>query len=177
MKKASSRTIELYCTYFDHNYLRKGLALYLSLSQQSRPKRTVLAVLALSRRCETVLRKLALPDLLVLSLEELERREPRLLQAKANRKTVEYYFTLTPWVIKHALDEVPEAKRATYLDSDLYFFDSPDAIWEEIGEAPMTFVEHRFSKEYAEKKEFGKFNVGWNTFDRSHVAQKALDWW
>ena len=128
-------------------------------------------MLALSRRCETVLRKLALPDLLVLSLEELERREPRLLQAKANRKTVEYFFTLTPWVIKHALDEVPEAKRATYLDSDLYFFDSPDAIWEEIGEAPMTFVEHRFSKDM--QKEFGKFNVGWNTFDRSHVAQKS----
>ena len=76
---APSNTIELYCTYFDHNYLRKGLALYLSLRRQSRPQRAVLAVLALSERCEQILRTLALPDLVILPLAQLEQQHPRLL--------------------------------------------------------------------------------------------------
>ena len=64
MAPAAIRAIELYCTYFDHNYLRKGLALYLSLRRQSRPQRAVLVVLALSERCEQILQRLALPHLL-----------------------------------------------------------------------------------------------------------------
>lgn len=169
--------IELYCTYFDHNYLRKGLALYLSLRRHARPQRSVLAVLALSERCEQVLRKLGLPDLVVIPLRDVEAAEPRLLAAKANRSTVEYYFTLTPWLLQVALSAIPEARRATYLDSDLYFFESPEALWQEIGAAPMAFVEHRFSAGYADKIRFGRFNVGWNTFDRSSIAQRALQWW
>ena len=169
--------IELYCTYFDHNYLRKGLALYLSLQRQSRPQRAVLVVLALSERCESILQHLALPDLVVIPLRDVEAMEPSLLKAKANRKTVEYYFTLTPWLIKAALLAFPEAHRATYLDSDLYVFHSPAALWQEIGAAPMAFVEHRFSPGYADKIEYGRFNVGWNTFDRSPVAKQALQWW
>jgi len=169
--------IELYCTYFDHNYLRKGLALYLSLQRCSRPGQVVLAVLALSERCEQLLARLALPGLVVLPLRQLEAAEPRLLQAKANRRLVEYYFTLTPWLIQAALQAVPAAGRATYLDSDLYFFSSPQPLWQEIGAAPMAFVEHRFSSGYLENSQYGRFNVGWNTFDRSPVAQQALQWW
>ena len=169
--------IELYCTYFDHNYLRKGLALYLSLRQRSHPEQSVLAVLALSERCEQILRRLALPDLVILSLADLEQEEPRLLQANANRSIVEYYFTLTPWLIEFALQAVPSAKRATYLDSDLYFFHSPAALWQEIDQAPIVMVEHRFSPNYLDKICFGRFNVGWNTFDRTQVAKQALRWW
>ncbi len=137
----------------------------------------MLAVLALSDRCEAILQKLALPGLVILPLHQLEAAEPQLLKAKATRSTVEYYFTLTPWLIKAALSAVPEAQRATYLDSDLYFFSSPAALWKEIAAAPMAFVEHRFSPAYADKIGFGRFNVGWNTFDRSAGAQTALRWW
>ena len=134
-------------------------------------------VLALSERCEQILRSLELPDLVILPVAQLEQQHPSLLEAKANRKTVEYYFTLTPWLVLAALQLVPQATRATYLDSDLYFFHSPEALWQEIGSAPLVMVEHRFSSGYADKVCFGRFNVGWNTFDRSPVAQQALHWW
>ena len=134
-------------------------------------------MLALSERCEQILRKLALPDLVILPLSAARAASSTLLEAKANRKTVEYYFTLSPWLLLAALDAVPEATRATYLDSDLYFFHSPQALWQEIGSAPLVMVEHRFSAGYSDKVIFGRFNVGWNTFDRSLVAQQALRWW
>ena len=137
----------------------------------------MLVVLALSKSCENILETLGLPDLVVLPLRAVEADEPRLLQAKHNRSTVEYYFTLSPWLIKAALRTVPGATRATYLDSDLYFHHSPAPLWQEIGHAPMVFVEHRFSPGYMDRMPFGRFNVGWNTFDRSAAAQTALDWW
>ena len=177
MTRGADSTIELYCTYFDHNYLRKGLALYLSLKRHSRPSKAVLAVLALSERCEEILRQLCLPNLIVIPMRELETNKPELLSAKANRSKVEYYFTLTPWLIKTALDKFPTVKRVTYLDSDLYFFSSPSALWNEAGEASMIFIEHRFSPGYLDKIRFGKFNVSWNTFTRDPVSQKALQWW
>ena len=168
---------ELYCTYFDHNYLRKGLALYLSLRAQSRQKTAVLAVLALSKICENTLKQLNLPNLIIIPVEKLEINTPRLLNAKNNRSTVEYYFTLTPWLIQQSLEICPWAKRATYLDSDLYFFDDPCTLWEEIGESAMAFVEHRFANGYTDKICYGKFNVGWNTFSRQPIAKDALHWW
>lgn len=171
------RAIELYCTYFDHNYLRKGIALYLSLRKHTKNKQAVLLVLALSERCESILRQLALPGLTIVSLKDLEDKEPRLLKAKTNRRLVEYFFTLTPWVIKLAIERFPEAERATYLDSDLYFHSSIEPLWSEIGSSPMAFVEHRFSANYMDRASFGQFNVGWNTFNRSKEAQTALNWW
>ena len=38
-------------------------------------------------------------------------------------------------------------------------------------------MEHRFSSGYSDKICFGRFNVGWNTFDRTSPAQEALHWW
>lgn len=149
----------------------------MSLRRESRPTKAVLVVLALSERCEEILRRLALPDLVVVPLSQLEQQRPHLLTAKANRKIVEYFFTLTPWLIQVALETVPQAKRATYLDSDLFFFHSPGALWHEINNAPIAMVEHRFSPNYEDKIIYGRFNVGWNTFDRSPSAQAALRWW
>jgi len=168
---------EVYCTYFDHNYLRKGLLMINSLRRHSRPRGMTMVVLALSERCEEILRKLELPDLIIISLKHMEAREPRLLEAKANRRKVEYFFTLTPWVITMALERVPTSQRATYVDSDLYFFSNTEPIWREVSDQPMTFVEHRFAPGYTDKIIFGRYNVGWNTFNRSSNAQQGLDWW
>ncbi len=153
------------------------MALYLSLQQQSRPSKAVLAVLALSERCEKILHRLCLPNLVVIPLREVEINTPELLSAKANRSKVEYFFTLTPWLIKIALSKFPQAKRVTYLDSDLYFFSSPSPLWQEAEKAPMIFVEHRFSPGYRDKIRFGKFNVSWNTFSKNALSQQALQWW
>jgi hypothetical protein len=171
------RRPEVYCTYFDHNYLRKGLLLYSSLRRNSKPRGMTMVVLALSERCEKILKTLQLPNLEVIPLRRLEEREPRLLEAKADRRLVEYFFTLTPWVITLTLEAIPSARRVTYVDSDLYFFSNIEPIWQEAHQHPMTFVEHRFSPGYADKIIFGKYNVGWNTFDRSSSAVMALEWW
>ncbi|MBR1152656.1 hypothetical protein [Bradyrhizobium sp. JYMT SZCCT0428] len=57
----------VYCTYFDHNYLSRGLALYHSLQQHEPGAR--LWVLCMSEACHRILTALDLPDLRPVRLE------------------------------------------------------------------------------------------------------------
>src|SRR5258707_14734037 len=58
----------VYCTYFDHNYLSRGLALYHSLQRHAPGAR--LWVLCLSEACHQTLAALDLPDIIPVRLAD-----------------------------------------------------------------------------------------------------------
>src|SRR5689334_18462355 len=60
----------VYCTYFDHNYLSRGLALYFSLRRHAPGAR--LWVLCLTDACHKTLMALNLPDLVACRLADFE---------------------------------------------------------------------------------------------------------
>jgi hypothetical protein len=165
-----------FCTYFDHRYLPRGLALRQSLIAHAPDH--VLWVLALSDECVQWLRDANLPGVRVIPLPFLEAWDPELSATRSTRSLVEYYFTCSPCLPRYILSTSGDVDRITYLDSDLYFFSSPEPLFEEIGAAPIAIVPHRFSPEKAEKLEpYGRYNVGWLTFDRSETALACIDWW
>src|SRR5271157_2513070 len=86
--------VRYFCTYFDRHYMIRGLALYESLKQFCPDFRFY--VLALDSECFDALVKMNLPELQPFSLEQIEKYDPDLLIAKANRRPVEYYYTLSP---------------------------------------------------------------------------------
>ncbi|MCX7049581.1 MAG: hypothetical protein NTX50_29365 [Candidatus Sumerlaeota bacterium] len=100
-----------YCTYFDHNYLPRGLALYHSLQRHC--PQSQLFVLCLTPQCHDVLTRLQLPNVRLARLEEMEAGDEPLRQARTNRSLVEYYFTCTPTFILYALKQCPEAQAIT----------------------------------------------------------------
>src|SRR5437868_3188599 len=106
-----------FCTYFDHRYLPRGLALTESLRRHCPDFR--LWVLCLSRECHDILTQLALPELRLIDLAEFARGDDALLQAKQNRSLIEYYFTCTPSLPLYVLNADPDVETVTYLDSDL----------------------------------------------------------
>ena len=71
---AGNMSKRVYCTYFDHNYLSRGLALYHSLARHAPGAR--LWVLCLSDACYTALTALDLPDLVPRRLADFEAAEP-----------------------------------------------------------------------------------------------------
>ena len=164
-----------YCTYFDHRYLTRGLCLYDSLQEHS-PEFT-LHVLTLSEACHDILYELNLPNIKTTSLAELELAQPELLDAKANRNIVEYYFTLTSAYCRHLIDQVGDNALLTYLDSDLYFFDSPEPILRELDGASVGIIEHRFSQPNQDKVKYGRFNVGWVSFRNDQQGRDCLNDW
>src|SRR5476651_2229543 len=131
-----------YCTYFDHHYLPRGLALYDSMRQHAGDFE--LWVLCLSDECERMLQRLNLPGVKTISMREFEAGDAALLAAKQNRSQIEYFFTCTPSLPLFLFKKNPVMDSVTYLDGDLYFFGDAEEIHEEIGEASIAITPHRF---------------------------------
>jgi hypothetical protein len=164
-----------YCTYFDHNYLPRGLALYRSLRQHAQGSR--LWVLCLSDACYRTLTALALPDLVPLRLADFEAADPQVAATRPTRSVIEYYFTCTPALMLYVLNNEPAAEWVTYLDSDLFFFASPDPIYAEMKDAAFGVIPHRFTGRLESYLRFGIYNVGWVSVRRREEGISALRWW
>lgn len=164
-----------YCTYFDRNYLSRGLALIDSLRTQGGAGEIV--VLCMDAAAESELRQRASPGVRVMPIAELTTRHPNLAAARADRSTLEFYFTCTSWLMRDLLPQLPAGELLTYLDADLYFFSSPETVFTEIGAASVAITPHRFPASLAHLERYGKFNVGWVSLrhDATGLAC-AADW-
>jgi hypothetical protein len=164
-----------FCTYFDNHYLPRGMALYQSLKQQCPSFQ--LWVLCMDRVCYEVLFQLKLPNVHLIPLEDFEAGDEKLLRAKENRRLIEYYFTCTPSLPLFILNRYPEVDQITYLDADLFFFNSPIPLYDEIGTYSIAIVEHRFPPHLRHSEIHGIYNVGWLSFKRDEHALACLQWW
>ncbi len=164
-----------FCTYFDQYYLSRGLALYRSLRKFCPSFQ--LWILCMDGTCYASLVRLNLPNVRLLTLDNLEDSDKELLCAKQNRTRIEYYFTCTPSLPLYVLQHAPEVDLITYLDADLCFFANPAALYEEIGPASIAIIEHRFPPSLQERERYGIYNVGWLSFRRDEQALQCLHWW
>lgn len=164
-----------FCTYFDHRYLARGLALYESLRRHCPSFQ--LWVLCLDRTCYDILSQLGLANVKLIALEDFEKGDQDLLKAKQNRSMVEYYFTCTPSLPLFILNNCPEVGLITYLDADLFFFADPAPIYDEIADHSIAIIGHRFPPNLRELERVGIYNVGWLSFRRDVNAFACLSWW
>ena len=164
-----------FCTYFDINYLPYGLALYRSLKEHCPGFRSW--VLCMDHDSHELLSRMELPELELIRLDDLERANQALLQAKQNRSLIEYYFTCTPSLLLYILDNFPEVDLITYVDADLYFYADPRQLFQEIGDHSTAIIEHRYAPRYKAMETCGKYNVGWLSFRRDENGFACLNWW
>ena len=164
-----------FCTYFDQNFLTRGLALYRSLLEHCPDFK--LWVLCMDHTSYGILEKLDLPGIHPLFIEEFERNDQLLLSAKQNRSRIEYYFTCTPSLPLYILNNWPEVDLITYLDADLFFFASPTPLFEELRDSSIAITGHRFPPHLRDRERYGIYNVGWLSFRRDENALACLHWW
>jgi hypothetical protein len=165
-----------YCTYFDSNYLPMGLALYSSLREHERHPFT-LWTLCFDDLTYEALSRLNLPGLRPIPQAVFEAGDDALVQTKTNRSRVEYFFTCTPSLPLYVFKQDPTVGCITYLDADLFFFASPDPIFEELKAGSILIVEHRFPPESNYHNINGIYNVGLLSFRRDENGWQALQWW
>jgi len=165
----------VYCTYFDHNYLTRGLALYHSLQQHAPGAR--LWVLCLSEPCHRALSALGLPNLVLCRLVDFEAADPQVAATQSTRSTIEYYFTCSPAWMLYVLDNEPAADWVTYLDSDLFFYSSLEPIYDELRDAAVAIVPHRYTPKLTRLQKYGIYNVGWVGVRNDREGRSVIEWW
>lgn len=166
-----------FCTYFDRNYLTRGLALYDSLTDNCR-RPFILWVLCFDSETFDILARLSLPNMRLISQQDFERDDAGLASAKMNRSPVEYYWTCTPSLMLYVFNISPEIEVITYLDADLFFYGDPQTIYEEFKDGSILITEHRYAPEHMHFKDTsGIYNVSVMAFRRDERGLACLRWW
>lgn len=167
-----------YCTLFDVNYLPNFLALYDSLVLNS----TKLKIYAFCMDQKSFDYLAAYPcdpaaEIVCVNLGQLMNEFPVLTELKKQRSIVEFYFSCSPFICSYVLRKEASCMQLTYLDADLYFFSSPERIFDEIGTSSVAIIEHKFHGWGKRYMKYGRFNVGWVTFKRDVEGEKCLKSW
>lgn len=172
-----SNAASIYCTYFDQGYLSRGLTLIQSLRKNG--DNSLVVVLALDRYVSQYFSLTPTENVRVITLQDLEAFEPRLIAVKPFRSTVEYYFTCTPVILAYAMDHfADDGDLGIYLDADLFFFASPTQAIKALGEGSIGIIEHRYEDRLNKKlSKYGRFNVGMVIFRQDSRGRALLDWY
>ena len=162
-----------YVTYFDSNYLSRGLVMYRSLLRHGGAFH--LWIICFDDLVYDLLTKLGLENVTLIPLNRFEDEE--LLRIKPQRSRVEYCWTCTPSTALYVLNTEPHVDAITYLDADLMFFASPEPIFAEAKDASILLTEHRYLPEFNQSRDSGIYNVQFMTFRRNSEGLRALNWW
>ena len=166
-----------FCTLFDSNYLDKGIALYRSLSRVMED--FSLYILPMDELCKDILLQMSLQNVTVIPHDQFE--DDELKRIRTERSRAEYCWTCTASLLDYILENY-DVEYCTYLDSDLYFYQSPQILFDEMyqSNSSVQIVEHRFGKgAKAERKEkkAGKYCVQFNTFKNDEKGRHVLKVW
>lgn len=161
-----------YCTLFDHAYLSRGLAMYESLIKNE--EEAYIYILAMDNICYYKLRELRLDHAEIISLAQFESR--LLKQLKKERGWAEYCWTCTSFLIEYILTKY-EVSMCTYLDSDIFFFQSPEVIFKEMGDASVLITPHNFQKYSNLEATSGRYCVQFLPFRNDERGRKVLGNW
>jgi len=164
-----------YCNAIDHRYISRELALYASMRRHCQPFR--LWVLCLNDECHAMLSALALSDVVLLRIRDLENHDQELLEAKSTRSEIEYYMTIRAAFMSWLFESRPEIDVLTHIDGDLFFFQRPRVVFEGFQNYSTLIVPHRFTKRNEHGLAAGIYNCGWITFRRDADGLACLRWW
>ena len=168
--------MEHYVTLFDSSFLPSGLCLHESLTEHAPD--AMLWVVCMDKKVEQQLEALNVKNLNIIPLESAE--NARLLSVKQSRSKGEYCWTMTPFAPELVFRVAPDAKRVTYVDADLFFFDNPKPFFDEFekSQRKVLITEHAFAPEYARWEELsGRFCVQFLTFTNTAEALEVMHWW
>lgn len=170
--------VEHFVTLFDNNFLPLGLCLHASLLDHGQPFH--LWILCMDELVEQNLRLLALPQVSLIPLDEVE--DGRLLEVKPSRNRGEYCWTLTPFTPQFVFNRDSNVERVTYLDADLYFFARPSLLLDEFEHSGkhVLITEHAYDPRYerfGRARRSGRFCVQFITFRRTPESLRVMRWW
>ena len=164
-----------YATLFDSNYISYGCTLISSINNVS--KNHTIFVFCFDEEAYTLMQQKNFPNVILITIIDLVSNLKELIIAQKNRTRTEFFYTCSPAICKYVLDNFAYVDLINYLDSDLYFFSSPEPIFNELDFFSIGIIEHRFSTNARKFMKYGRFNVGWITFRNDIFGKMCLNEW
>jgi hypothetical protein len=164
-----------FCTYFDANYLSRGIIMIGSLLEHD-PAATVF-VLCLDDTAARVLGNWFGSRITTLRTEQLHQFDPRLPTLRDQRHPWEFYATHKPVFMHFLLTECGPFSWVVFIDADSAFYSSLTPLFDEIATASVGLSPHRFADRKDPRRIFGRFNAGFVCFHDDPIARRCLrDW-
>ena len=145
-----------FCSYFDQNYLTRFLVLRDSLIRTKCNHHFY--ILLLDDISFSFFKKKKLKNVTYCKLNELEDNKLELNKVKKLRSTIEYYFTLSPYVPIFFQNKF-HLKKLNYLDVDIFFLKNPELFYKKINNYSVTLIKQKANAKY------GNYNVGWISYN------------
>jgi hypothetical protein len=169
--------IPLYlATYFDRNYLARGVVMLESLRANTTDFTLFVLCLDDAVRDYFLQRSERFPEVRLIELQELEREDHELHQSKGSRSLIEFYFTLSPCLPRYLLKKHGLPHICT-LDADLLFVSSPRSLFQHLVDHSIIITPHGFPPGLEALSRFGRFNVGFQIFRNDETGNACLDSW
>lgn len=177
----------IYTTMFDSGYGAKGMSLIESIQRRARAGADEVKpqgyVLALDDKIAGVVRANAdaLGVVYCRTLDEML-AEPyvgeRLRKAKGDRTYQEFCWSLASLWTDHIMAGYMRDELLWYLDADVFFFDTPMRLIEEMRGKSIGLQPHaHVASEIKRLGKNGVYNIGTVAFRADQVGRTALKWW
>lgn len=166
-----------FCTLFNSAYQFHSQLLYESICENDSIDNLQFYFFCFDKDSFTYFRNLNLKNVNLISVEELESFLPELKKVKPERNLAEYFFTSTPAICKYVFGNYSTVDEIVYLDADLFFFQSPEILFTEIGKSSISIIPHRFNFINYFRNIYGYYNVGWVSFKKDQDGIGCLDKW
>ncbi len=121
-----------------------------------------------------ILKKLNFKHATIISLKEFE--DEKLLAVKSGRSKAEYCWTSTSSTILHVIKNY-NVPSCTYVDADLYFYQNPKILFDEMGDKSILLTLHRYPAKFNRSATSGIYCVQFITFLNNKDGLEALNWW
>lgn len=168
--------MQYFTTFFDKNYLSRGLVMIESLQKQSLGFELYLLCLDSVVFDYFEANKLNFSQVKIILLEDIEKEDSALLACKTDRSLIEYYFTLSPCLPLYVLKK-HNLPHICSLDADIKFYASPQPLFDFLKEHSIVITPHKFSKEIEHLVKYGEYNVSFQIFKNDEWGIKCLKTW
>lgn len=164
-----------FVTLFDKNYLSKGLLMYESLKDNC-SENFELYVLAMDDETYDYLTKEKLDRTVIISLSDMFKEYPVLEKLHQTRSPKEFCWTMSAFSVQYVMRCYP-VDNSIYLDSDIFFYNDPKILIDEMGDSSVLITEHNFSPRYDSSEINGKYCVQFVFFRNDLSGNEVLENW
>jgi hypothetical protein len=165
-----------FCSIADAKYVAQAVVMHRSLTEVL--PGAVTDVLCMDRPTLRALEAMRLPGLVPLAIEELEGSDPELRAVREGRSSHEYAQTAKPALCVDLLRRRGDAPWVTYVDADSMFFSDPGPVFDELAQASIGILGHRFASRFRSRERWASpYIPSWVAFATDRRGAEVARWW